>query len=206
MFDSDFSVLYSTNMMKNKKLTNRDTVLRVAASLFLTKGYYTTSMDEIVAVSKVSKTNIYYYFKSKDELLATILDQIIQSYTEMIFDVVSRKDLSVQHRIEAILHLLLSQKQDYLGGCPFLTLYTQIPNDAPQIRDKVSRFFRSQISTVEQLLNEGMNNREFKDELLARPTAQFIVSAIEGALFLQHVNQDETIVEDLISSLALLLK
>ncbi|WP_245233343.1 TetR/AcrR family transcriptional regulator [Paenibacillus maysiensis] len=193
-------------MMKKNKTTNRDVVLHTATSLFLTRGYHTTSMDEIVAVSNVSKTNIYYYFKSKEELLSAILDQLIQTYNEMIYEVASRKDQSVQERFEILLQLLTQQETDCLGGCPFITLYTQMPKDNPLFRDKVSQFFQSQITTVEMLLNEGMKKSEIQTELPARSTAQFIVSAIEGALFLQHASQDPSILENLKFTLAFLLK
>ncbi|MET3207941.1 UNVERIFIED_CONTAM: TetR/AcrR family transcriptional repressor of nem operon [Paenibacillus sp. PvR008] len=193
-------------MIKKNKTTNRDVVLHTATSLFLTQGYHTTSMDEIVAVSNVSKTNIYYYFNSKEELLSAILDQLIQTYNEMIYEVVSRKNQSVQERFEILLQLLTQQETDYLGGCPFITLYTQMPQDNPLFRDKVSPFFQSQITTVEMLLNEGMEKSEIQTELPARPTAQFIVSAIEGALFLQHASQDPSILENLKFTLAFLLK
>ncbi len=193
-------------MMKKNKTTNRDVVLSIATSLFLTKGYHTTSMDEIVAVSNVSKTNIYYYFKSKEELLSAILDQLIRTYNELIFEVVSRKDQSVQERLETLLQLLTQQETDYLGGCPFITLYTQMPRDIPLFREKVSRFFQSQITTVEALLNEGMESLEIRAELPARSTAEFIVSAIEGALFLQHAGQDPGILVNLKMTLAFLLK
>ncbi|WP_370570235.1 TetR/AcrR family transcriptional regulator [Paenibacillus sp. JCM 10914] len=68
--------MISTNMEKQRK-SNRDTVLQVAAHLFLTKGYQLTSMDEIVDHCKVSKTNIYYHFKSKEELLLQIINRFI---------------------------------------------------------------------------------------------------------------------------------
>jgi AcrR family transcriptional regulator len=193
-------------MMKKNKITNRDVVLRIATSLFLTQGYHATSMDEIVAVSNVSKTNIYYYFKSKEELLSAILDQLIQTYNEMIYEVVSRKDQSVQERFEILLQLLTEQETDCLGGCPFITLYTQMPQDSALFRNKISQFFQSQITTVEILLNEGRERLEIQAELPARSTAQFIISAIEGALFLQHASQDPSILENLKFTLALLLK
>jgi TetR/AcrR family transcriptional regulator, transcriptional repressor for nem operon len=193
-------------MIKKRKPSNRDLTLQVATSLFLTKGYLATSMDEIVAASKVSKTNIYYYFKSKEDLLSAILDQLIQTYTEMIHDVASQASVSVQERFKALLHQLIGQDLECLGGCPFLTLYTQLPQDAHQIREKVSRFFRDQVDTVEALLREGIQKQEFKADLPARPTAQLIVSMIEGGLFLQHASQDSGMLTNSISTLALLLK
>ncbi|NEW07964.1 TetR/AcrR family transcriptional regulator [Paenibacillus sp. SYP-B3998] len=192
--------------MKKRKPTNRDRTLQVATSLFLTKGYLATSMDEIVAVSKVSKTNIYYYFKSKEDLLSAILDQLIQTYTEMIHEVASRRDTSVQERFTALIQLLTQQELECLGGCPFLTLYAQMPQEAHQLREKVSAFFRDQVDAVEALLHEGIQKQEFKDDLPARATAQLIVSLIEGGLFLAHASKDTGMLGSSLTTLAFLLK
>lgn len=193
-------------MKKQKKLTNRDLVIQVATDLFLTKGYLATSMDEIVAVSKVSKTNIYYYFKRKEDLLAAILEQLIHTYNEMIQKTVSRSELSVQERFNTLLQVLTELEWTSLGGCPFLTLYTQMPQDADVLRDKVSVFFRDQMLTVEALLVEGVRNKEFSSSLPTKATAQLIVSTIEGGLFLQHASKDPTMLGQTLSTLALLLK
>lgn len=192
-------------MMRQKK-TNRDLVVEVATSLFLNKGYLATSMDEIVATSKVSKTNIYYYFSSKEDLLSAILDQLIQTYRGLIAEIASQHALSVYERITALLQLLANQELSCLGGCPFLTLYTQLPPDAHAIRAKVGRFFLDQVDTVDKLLQMGIERQEFKAGLPSRPTAQLIVSAVEGGLFLQHAGQDDTLLEQALSTLALLLK
>jgi AcrR family transcriptional regulator len=193
-------------MKKQKKLTNRDLVMQAATDLFLTKGYLATSMDEIVAVSKVSKTNIYYYFKSKEDLLTAILEQLIHTYNEMIQKTVSRSELSVQERFTALLQVLTGLEWTSLAGCPFLTLYTQMPQDADVLREKVSAFFREQMLTVEALLIEGVHNKEFLSTLPTKATAQLIVSTIEGGLFLQHASQDPAMLDQTLSTLALLLK
>ncbi|WP_262985231.1 TetR/AcrR family transcriptional regulator [Paenibacillus elgii] len=163
-------------------------------------------MDEIVVESKVSKTNIYYYFKSKDELLSAIVETLVQTYTGMIHDVISRKNLTVQERITTLLHLLTRQELECLGGCPFLTLYSQMPQDAHLLREKISRFFRDQVDLLEALLTEGIRSRQISAQLPARSTAQFIVSAVEGGLILQHVSQDPNVLENTLQFLAFLLK
>ncbi|MBD0382536.1 TetR/AcrR family transcriptional regulator [Paenibacillus sp. WST5] len=192
--------------MKKNKPSNRDLVLQVATSLFLSKGYLATSMDEIVTASKVSKTNIYYYFKSKEDLLSAIMGQLIQTYTEMICDIAKRSSLTVEERFKDILQLLTRQQLECLGGCPFITLYAQMPPEAHMIREKIGQFFRNQIDTVEQLVLEGIQKQEFKADLQSRPTAQFIVAAIEGGLFLQHASEDSVTLDQTLPTLALLLK
>ncbi len=50
----------------------RNSILETAQKLFLQKGYSNVSMREISFKSKVGLSNIYNYFKNKDELFRTL--------------------------------------------------------------------------------------------------------------------------------------
>ena len=52
----------------------RKRVLDAAYVLFRRKGYTRVSMDEIAAATGVTKRTLYYHFRSKDELLAAVLE------------------------------------------------------------------------------------------------------------------------------------
>lgn len=47
----------------------KDNILKSAYHLFATKGYETTSMQDIVKAAKTTKGGLYHHFKSKEELL-----------------------------------------------------------------------------------------------------------------------------------------
>src|SRR5262245_8349179 len=53
----------------------RDRVVEAAYRLFYRKGFGRVSVDEIAASAGVTKRTLYYHFKSKDELLASVLEQ-----------------------------------------------------------------------------------------------------------------------------------
>lgn len=56
--------------MKEKEIT----IIEAAIKLYATKGFSSTSIQEIVTESGISKGAFYLYFKSKDALLIAILD------------------------------------------------------------------------------------------------------------------------------------
>lgn len=60
-------------------------ILDKAADLFARKSFANTSITEISEASGLSKSGIYHYFKSKHEVLDTILSE----HVETVFDVVS---------------------------------------------------------------------------------------------------------------------
>jgi len=65
-------------------------ILGAAESVFASKGYYETRMDDIAHKAEVAKGTIYYYFKSKEEiylhLLETESDKVFQSISARIRD------------------------------------------------------------------------------------------------------------------------
>lgn len=193
-------------MKKTTKPSNRDVVLKIATSLFLERGFQVTSMDDIVAASKVSKTNIYYHFKSKEELLTAIVKQMTGRYDEMIRETAAQTHLPVTERISRMTAHLAEQQPHSLGGCPFLTIYIQTAREYDFVREEISGFFRMQIATLEKLLQEGIDRGEFNAQLPAPHIAALIVSAIEGGLFLQHTGTDTTLLSNVMNTLALMLK
>ena len=59
-----------------KREALRQTVLDVAAELFVSKGFLGTSLQDIADAMEIGRTGIYHYFKSKDEILARLVEQI----------------------------------------------------------------------------------------------------------------------------------
>ncbi|MNZ71144.1 putative HTH-type transcriptional regulator YfiR [compost metagenome] len=194
--------------VKKNKPSNREIVLREASHLFLTKGFQVTSMDDIVAQSKVSKTNIYYYFKSKEELLLVIVDGLVSHYEQRLNAIFLQDHVSVLGKLERLPAILTEndEQANYLGGCPFLTLYTQTSNESIEVRNRIQAFFQRQFVAVEQLLAAGIANKEINPALPVEQTAALIISSIEGSLFIAKAANKPTLLKELFPALALLLK
>ncbi len=62
----------------------RKQVLQAAKGAFLAKGFKGVSMREIAETSGVGLSNIYNYFQSKDELLATVLNPLVQAFNSVL--------------------------------------------------------------------------------------------------------------------------
>jgi TetR/AcrR family transcriptional regulator, transcriptional repressor for nem operon len=188
-------------------MSNKDTVLQTATSLFLTKGYQLTSMDDIVAVSNVSKTNIYYHYKNKEELLLAIIDRLIDQYDRQISHVLSQEDLSIPDRLDRMLRLFAAsqEQQDILGGCPFLTLYTQTANASGEVAARIKAFFERQLAGVEKLLEFGKHRGELPSDMPTAAIAALIVTSIEGALFVAKACGRPQVLEELHQGLVSML-
>ena len=77
---------------------------KVAARLFSRKGFLETTMDEIAAAAKISKGGMYYYFKSKTEVLYFVLS----NYMDLVIGDLEQ-DLSHIKESEAKLKFIISR-------------------------------------------------------------------------------------------------
>lgn len=62
-------------------------ILAAAECLFAKDGFSATSVEEIAMTAKVNKALIYYYFKSKDELVLTLFRSILKQIMNDIPDI-----------------------------------------------------------------------------------------------------------------------
>lgn len=57
----------------------RNEILNTAQTLFVTKGYMKTTINDILQAIGIAKGTFYHYFKSKEEVLDAIIERIIQA-------------------------------------------------------------------------------------------------------------------------------
>ncbi len=70
--------------MQTKKTDIQKKILSVARKSFLQYGYSKTSMRTIAKEAEVTLSNIYNYFKNKDEILEVILQPVFKSMDQML--------------------------------------------------------------------------------------------------------------------------
>ncbi|MBD3241524.1 MAG: TetR family transcriptional regulator [Chitinivibrionales bacterium] len=71
-------------MTKRDSALTRARILRVAEQLFAEKGFDGSRVDEIARGAGVNKALIYYYFKSKDDILDALFTSAIKDVIELI--------------------------------------------------------------------------------------------------------------------------
>ena len=63
-------------MKQEKKRDKKDLIMLSALRVMSKKGYYGSTMDDIVLESKMSKGAIYHYYKSKKEVYLGVIESL----------------------------------------------------------------------------------------------------------------------------------
>ncbi|MGQ0700205.1 MAG: TetR/AcrR family transcriptional regulator [Panacagrimonas sp.] len=108
----------------------RKYILKAAAKLFRDQGYVATTLRQIADASGIQAGSIYYHFRSKDEILAEILDVGIDEVQKAVVERLSRlpANASARQKIAAAIegHLMgLLQHGDFTSAS--IRVYGQLP-------------------------------------------------------------------------------
>ena len=82
-------------------------IIETAQKLFSERGFSTTPVDAIIKEMGVAKGTFYYYFKSKEEVLAAIVDQTLDQIVNVAEQVAEDASMNALTKME----LLLSNSQ-----------------------------------------------------------------------------------------------
>jgi TetR/AcrR family transcriptional regulator len=85
-------------------LAHRDEILLAAEKVFAAKGFFPTTMSDIAKEAEFGTGTLYKYFKSKEELYFTLIDDKVEEINRLVKGELSQKTRAVE-RIKKVLGL-----------------------------------------------------------------------------------------------------
>ena len=131
-------------------------ILKSAAAAFRRRGYHGASVDEIASALEMTKGNLYYYFRNKEEILYACHDYSLDVLLALMLDVQAgsaRPDEKLRRLILAFVHLMLDELQ---GTALTLDLQALSPALQRRIIAKRDRFDRGLREIVQQGIDSGL--------------------------------------------------
>ncbi|WP_193072122.1 TetR/AcrR family transcriptional regulator [Pseudomonas sp. FME51] len=159
-----------------KYKAKRDELIRVAADLFKEKGYQTTTLNDIASHAGMDRASVYYYVGNKEEFFRDAVKGGVEQNAEKVDQVLARKDISTQEKLEQLVQLLM---KSYSDSYPYMYLYIQEEMHkiadaktpwAQEMLEKTKGFERAVLA----LIKEGMAEGSFRDDIAATLAANTI--------------------------------
>ena len=169
---------------KNIKKQKKRKILEKAFELFRKNGYKDTKVEDITRKLGISKGSFYTYFKTKEELLYELLENVKKSemerYSKVEIDENPKKTLEnfIKERFKSFLELLNNADIGIMNSFTQNTI-------VGKFREKMTKFFKSFIK--ENILLRYESNREYDMEIIS----DFIILAINNYLIEKIVCKKE---------------
>ena len=71
---------------------NEERILRAAVGLFADKSFHGTHVKEIARVSGLPKTNVYYYFPTKESIYSAVIERLIEGWDRAFEHIVPERE------------------------------------------------------------------------------------------------------------------
>jgi AcrR family transcriptional regulator len=161
-----------------------DRIVEVARELFFDQGYAATGIAQILKASGTKSGSLYYFFPSKEDLLAAVL----KKYKEMLGPRVVGPALSrTSDPIERLFGVLdgyrvLLQATEFRLGCPIGNLALEVSNDHPRVRTLIVENFEAWCTAIAGMIEDA--SARLPQPVEARALARHVLATMEGAVML----------------------
>ncbi|HEY2308712.1 MAG TPA: TetR/AcrR family transcriptional regulator [Streptosporangiaceae bacterium] len=168
---------------------SRERIVERAAELFAERGVAATSLDEVLAAARAGKSQLYHYFRGRDELVAAAVGlrcaQVLAGLTQALGAVASLAELE-----QALAGFADEYEQMGLPGCPIGSLAAEVAERNEDARQRAAAAF----DAWEQLFADALERMRERGELRAdAPSAVLataLLASIEGGMALSQARKD----------------
>jgi TetR/AcrR family transcriptional regulator, lmrAB and yxaGH operons repressor len=164
----------------------REHMIETTAGLVHRRGFYGTSLNEILLESGAPRGSLYYHFPGgKEELVLEATRQGVAIVTQLLKEVLTGSPdpaEGVRAFVEAAAHEL--RDSGYVFGCPVAPIVLDSPESSA-----LAEICREALEEWQQVLVEGLGSGGI-ERARAESLATMIVCGLEGGLILARARRD----------------
>ena len=176
-------------------------ILNSAIKVFSKKGFEAARMEDIAKTAKLSVGGVYWYYKSKEEIIIAIMEQLIDKDVKDLRALLEAEG-TVRARLETYIGLSIEAAQEYI---PITYELYSLAHRNAKVKNHIRAFLQTYHSVLEEFIQQGINRKEFKS-VNARETALTLAALYEGALELNMLDPERVDAKKtLLSSFKLLM-
>jgi AcrR family transcriptional regulator len=171
----------------------RERLLAAARDLIHRQGYARTTLAQIAEVSDVPLGNVYYYFKTKEDIVGAIIDEYQERARQMAqgWEV----ELSPRQRLEAYLDVPVKNcDQVKAHGCPIGSLAQELSKDAPALKARADRLLMLHVQWLARQF-EALGQAD------GPALARYVLATLQGASLLANSLGDDGVIKEQVARL-----
>jgi TetR/AcrR family transcriptional regulator, transcriptional repressor for nem operon len=190
---SYFSVMARTKDFDESELLTR------AMDLFWTRGYNSTSMEDLVNGLGISRSSLYDTYTDKHTLFIKTLENYRQIGQAKIQEIINSTG-TVKEKIRKLIEL---GTNDLSGnkkrtGCLMVNAEVEVAPYDKEVSNMVCRNDQQMEEIFYQLIQKGKKTGEIKNKQDARALARFISNAKKGMHVTAKTTSDKSVFNDII--------
>jgi len=174
-------------MQASQKPGKRVRLIQAALGVVYRRGFAETRLADIAAEADVPLGNVYYYFKTKEDIGTAIIEERLSQIKAFQQELESM--VSVQDRLCAFITMTFNNREMLArGGCPAGSLCTELHKEGGLLAERSTVLFEQLLGWLKEqfeALGKGAD---------AQGLAVHLLSALQGIAVVAHSLNDPEIV------------
>ncbi len=178
-----------------KSESTRLTILQKAFELIYSKGYQTTSIDDIILTTQVTKGAFYYHFKNKDEMGMAIINELMKpALTSSFKEPLQNEENPLKAIYDLMYNLLI--KSEFLKveyGCPASNFTQEMTPWNADFSKALKEITEELVGEMVAAIEKGRNDGTVKKEVNAKQVTLFVMSGYWGIRNFGKLENDQKV-------------
>ena len=160
----------------------REQIIVAAMAVFARLGFHDARMDDIVEESGLSKGALYWYFKSKEDIIAAIMDRFIGREIEGL-EAALTLQVPASDKLLQLGGMFVNEMRSMIDLMPILYEFYAVATRKKAVRRALMRYFQPTRNLLAALIQQGIDSGEFVP-VEADAIAVDLIAFYEGLLLL----------------------
>lgn len=167
----------------------REAIIEASIKLFLAKGYEGTSVKEITEAVGIGRGTLYWYFKSKDDILVSIFEEWEKAFVDGLRKAVNERDGDFTAKYKAF-HKFSTEfaRERKELAIVFNTLLNEVVGSHSPAEATVRAVYQRYWRILENMLEEGKRDGTVKKDIDPLLYAHIIAASHTGMLVEWFIN------------------
>ena len=174
--------------MATKGTRTRRKIIEKSLQLFSVKGYYNTSVSDILAATDLTKGGLYGHFSSKEDIWYAVYEKAVRIWKGIAFKGI-RNNTDPLKRIEKFIE---NDMKDYL---------VELSGQSASMSKQILRGFVRLSGLLHSWLEEAHQKGMLQENLDLKEVANFIIISLNGAAALYISSRDRKIMAQTVQQL-----
>jgi TetR/AcrR family transcriptional regulator, fatty acid metabolism regulator protein len=171
---------------KEELKSRRETqITRAAYEIIARNGYENITVQDIADHAGFSKGIVYYYFKSKDDVMVSLFNSIIE-VIEKRFTEVRRENPDPRRQLENVIRISLDIVNEHMEFYRVIMVFWTHIHHKQFMRETNAKLFSHWRREIEKILTLGVDRGVFKPGLAVNLAASTIIAKVLG-VSLQYI-------------------
>lgn len=188
--------------MPIKTTFNKNNELKKITLLFFKKGYYATSMQDIVATTGLNRSSIYNTFGSKLELFIACFEKCENNFKTEIQKIL----LETTNPLKSLILIFENTIKPIINGQLNPNYINEIKSEEKAIRKLILNQHDYLEDLFKSIIRRGQDLGVINNSKSANQYAIYLITAYQGLKVMSHISEDENDLKNTIQNIIYILE